>query len=107
MGPAKELVNFEGDNEWLVFLMHYGVVGMVALAVLGWSFYRAVSDAAKAAAFAEVRALNFALKAFLLIAPAFMFVAGIYQNQQIMSVFLILLAWGTRQNTAAAARPSS
>jgi O-antigen ligase len=96
-GPAKDTLGYSVDNEWLMLLSRYGIAGVIVFILFGFAIFRVLNRAAKRAAFPEIYGLNLALKAFIPAASIFMFVGGIYHNLQIMSVFLILIAWSTKQ----------
>jgi hypothetical protein len=94
LGPAKGLVNLNVDNEWLLFLVRYGIGGVVLAAMLGISMFVASNAFVRDIPSTDSAGFGIALQAFLLAAPVFMLTAAIYHHQQLMAILLLLVGLG-------------
>jgi hypothetical protein len=93
-GPAKGLISLNVDNEWLLFLVRYGIGGPILAFILGFSLYRASNDLKGTASTLEVGGFAIALQAILLALPVFMVTAAIYHHQQLMAILLLVVGLG-------------
>ncbi len=93
-GPAKGLISLNVDNEWLLFLVRYGIGGPILVFMLGFSLFRASNDLMRTASSLEIAGFAIALKAILLASPIFMVTAAIYHHQQLMAILLLLVGLG-------------
>jgi O-antigen ligase len=98
-GPAKGLVSYNVDNEWMLFLTRYGILGTVALFVLGKSFFSSSRLFVRQTAFPELKVLNQSLQLFLVLASLAMVTSGIYHYQQLMAVTMVLFGLAHRRFT--------
>ena len=94
LGPAKGLINLNVDNEWLLFLVRYGIGGVVLAAMLGISMFVASNALVREVPSTDLAGFGIALQAFLLAAPVFMLTAAIYHHQQLMAILLLVAGLG-------------
>jgi O-antigen ligase len=90
-GPGKALFAYSPDNEWLMLLTRYGIVGCGIFILFGRSLFVTSTAAARRTSSPLVKGLNYGLQAFLLGAAVDMMSAGIFYEQQNAAVLLILL----------------
>jgi hypothetical protein len=93
-GPAKGLISLYVDNEWLLFLVRYGVPGPVLVLALGISMFRGTNQLVNGSASSDGQGFGVALQAFLLATPFFMITASIYHHQQLMGILLLIVGLG-------------
>lgn len=87
-GPAKASMPTVVDNEWILLLRRYGVIGL--LIFIGWarSIFRGLGVGLRSR---ENRALAAGLRATLLSYALIMIVGGVYGNEQTMVVLMLLV----------------
>ena len=106
-GPAKELHSTIVDNEWLLLLRRYGIVGVTVFAMLMLSFYRGLSAIARLSAAREIQSLCNALQATLVAYSVYMIAASIYHSLKLMPLLLVMLGLAFTQWRAKSDEPSS
>jgi len=94
-GPGKAVIGFEAtriiDNEWLLLMVRYGVVGLaVFLCLFGNLFFGLSHIRRKLNQDRLVAALTFALQSIFIAYAVYMFPAGVYHNMQLMSLIMLL-----------------
>jgi hypothetical protein len=94
LGPAKGIISLNIDNEWLLFLVRYGVAGPVLVLMMGIAMFRSTQKLVRSAQSTNARGYGFALQAFLLSSMIFMIVAAVYHHQQLMAILLLLVGLG-------------
>ncbi len=97
IGPAKTLVSPDVDNEFLLFLVRYGIVGLAAFLGLCGSLFLTASRIAHRATSPEGRAMGVALQATFIGYIPYLALAGIYHDLQLMSLLLIVLGIASSQ----------
>lgn len=93
-GPAKGLISLNVDNEWLLFLVRYGIAGPILAFLLGLGMFRAMNELMRKAPSSEAGGYAIALQASLLAGAIFMITAAVYHHQQLMAVLLLLVGLG-------------
>lgn len=90
-GPGKATMTTIVDNEWLLLLRRYGLVGI--LVFISWfaSFYFGLSKIRRGSSAVEVTALTIALQATLIAYAAYMIPAGVYHSLQLMPIVILFL----------------
>ncbi len=94
LGPAKGLISLNVDNEWLLFLVRYGVAGPVLVLILGVAMFRGTDQLIRGSALSDARGFGVAMQSFLLVAPVFMITASVYHHQQLMAILLLMVGLG-------------
>lgn len=79
------------DNEWLLILRRYGVLGFTVFLCLCTSLFLGLFRIRKLSIDQTTIALSIALQAIFLGYILYMFVAGIYHTMQLMTILLLLL----------------
>lgn len=90
-GPGKATMGTIVDNEWLLLLRRYGVIGICVFIGLYWTFFRGLSQIRKRATEPSVVALCVALQGTLVGYTLYMVPAAVYHCMQLMSILLIFL----------------
>lgn len=90
-GPAKANHRVVVDNEWLLLLRRYGVVGLTAFLGLFGSLFVGLSDLRRDNREATGLALCIALQATLVGYALYMLTAGVYHMLQLMPITLLFL----------------
>jgi len=90
-GPGKATMTTIVDNEWLLLLRRYGLVGVIIFILWFANFYFGLSKVYRSSSSAEVRALTVALQSTLLACAVYMIPAAIYHSLQLMPILLIFL----------------
>ena len=90
-GPGKATMTTIVDNEWLLLLRRYGLVGVIIFILWFANFYFGLSKICRSSSSAEVMALTVALQATLLAYAVYMIPAAVYHSLQLMPIFLIFL----------------
>ena len=90
-GPGKATMETTVDNEWLLLLRRYGLIGIVVFISWFGSFYFGLTRILRASVVPEMEALTIALQATLVAYAVYMIPAAIYHALQLMPILLILL----------------
>lgn len=90
-GPGKMTMTTIVDNEWLLLLRRYGLIGIIIFILWFANFYFGLSKICRISSSAEVRALTIALQATLLACAVYMIPAAVYHSLQLMPILLIFL----------------
>ena len=90
-GPGKMTMTTIVDNEWLLLLRRYGLIGVIIFILWFANFYFGLSKICRISSSAEVRALAVALQATLLAYAVYMIPAAVYHSLQLMPILLIFL----------------
>jgi len=90
-GPAKATMETIVDNEWLLILRRYGILGCVVLFSLGASFYRGLSKILLYSQVKEAKCIAIALQATLLSYLVYMIPLSVYHSLQIMPILLVFM----------------
>ncbi len=90
-GPAKATMTTSIDNEWLLVLRRYGIVGLAIFVSLLGSFYFSLSRIFGKAQTNIVRVFSTGLQAGLVAYVVSMIVAALYHSIQSMSILMVLL----------------
>jgi O-antigen ligase len=94
LGPAKGTISLNVDNEWLLFLVRYGIAGPILAFMLGLSMFRTTEHIVRRTLSSVARGFAITLQAFLLASMIFMVTAAIYHHQQLMAILLLLVGLG-------------
>jgi hypothetical protein len=90
-GPGKATMTTIVDNEWLLLLRRYGLIGVIIFILWFANFYFGLSKICRSSSSAEVRALTVALQATFLAYAVYMIPAAVYHSLQLMPILLIFL----------------
>ena len=90
-GPGKVTMTTIADNEWLLLLRRYGLIGVIIFISWFVSFYHGLSRICRSSSSAEVRVLAAALQATILAYAVYMIPAAVYHSLQLMPILLIFL----------------
>ena len=90
-GPGKMTMTTIVDNEWLLLLRRYGLIGVIIFVLWFVNFYFGLSKICRSSSYAEARALAVALQATLLAYAVYMIPAAVYHSLQLMPILLIFL----------------
>jgi O-antigen ligase len=90
-GPGKATMIISVDNEWLLLLRRYGVIGVSVFILWFIGIYRNLTKIAIHCHNNYTESLCAALEATIIAYAVFMIPAGIYHNLQLMPVLLIFL----------------
>lgn len=90
-GPAKATMHTFVDNEWLLFLRRYGILGSLILAGFFIQAFVQLSRTREEGVTCVGRALSLSMQGSLVGWAIFMMAAELYHDMQLMSVFVILL----------------
>ncbi|NMA91815.1 MAG: O-antigen ligase family protein, partial [Firmicutes bacterium] len=90
-GPGKVDMGTVVDNEWLLLLRRYGVVGLSLFLSLFGSIYLGLSRIVKRSEEAPAVALAVALKSTLIAYMVYMALAVVYHSLQLMPILLLSL----------------
>jgi len=90
-GPGKSTMTTDVDNEWLLLLRRYGIVGGLIFCCWFLAFYRGLSRIRRNTLSAEVKALALTLQATFVSYAVYMIPAGVYHDLQLMPVIMVLL----------------
>jgi O-antigen ligase len=90
-GPGKATMGTIVDNEWLLLLRRYGIVGLVVFLCFFGSLFFGLSRIRKAHSDPLVVALTVALQGTFVGYAFYMFLAAVYHSMQLMSIFILLL----------------
>src|SRR5690606_11453934 len=88
-GPAKETMPTYVDNEWLLMLRRYGILGAASLTALYVSMFAGLERARRAATNPASEALSIALQGTLTGWVVYMGAATVYHSLRLMPIFLI------------------
>jgi len=90
-GPGKATMTTNVDNEWLLLLRRYGIIGI--LIFISWfaSFYFGLARIRRSSPVVEIAALIVALQATLVAYAVYMIPAAIYHSLQLMPILLLFL----------------
>jgi O-antigen ligase len=94
LGPAKGLVSLNIDNEWLLFLVRYGIAGPILAFMIGLSLFKRTEELVRVSQSKDGKGYAIALQASLIGASIFMVTAAIYHHQQLMAILLLLVGLG-------------
>lgn len=97
-GPGKATMTTIVDNEWLLLLRRYGIVGMSIFIFWFVSIYFRLSKIRRNLTTAEVAALTVALQATLLAYAVYMILAAVYHSLQLMPILLLFLGLAYSQS---------
>ncbi len=106
-GPGKGLISYNVDNEWLLLLVRYGIMGAVIVFMLGRSLYISMGNLVRRVSVPVLKGFGIAMQVFILTAGLYMVTAGIYHNQQMMAVLLLLVGLGQSMLRVSDSVPSS
>ena len=98
LGPAKALVSTNVDNEFLLVLARYGIVGLAVFVGLYGSLYLSAARASRSAKTPEAQVMGVALEATIVGYIPYMALAGVYHDLQLMSITLIVLGVALSQS---------
>lgn len=90
-GPGKATMTTIVDNEWLLLLRRYGIVGVTVFISWFTSFYFGLTKIRCANAISEVVALTVGLQATIVAYAIYMIPAAIYHSLQLMPILLLFL----------------
>ena len=90
-GPGKMTMTTIVDNEWLLLLRRYGLIGIIIFILWFANFYFGLSKIYRTSSSTEVVALAVALQATLLACAVYMIPAAVYHSLQLMPILLIFL----------------
>jgi hypothetical protein len=88
------LISLNIDNEWLLFLVRYGIAGPIITLMLGIAMFRTTNELVRGEAASEARGYGIALQAFILGSLVFMLTGAVYHHQQLMAILLLLMGLG-------------
>jgi len=102
-GPGKETISSIVDNEWLLLLRRYGLLGVVVFILWFVSVYRTLSRIGRETRNNYTETFCTSLQATLIAYAIFMIPAGVYHSLQLMPILLIFLglAYTQRQSLQA------
>jgi len=90
-GPGKATMGTIVDNEWLLLLRRYGVVGLAVFLCLFGSLFFSLSRIRKANPDPSVVALTVALQGTFVGYVLYMGLAAVYHSLQLMPIFVLFL----------------
>jgi O-antigen ligase len=90
-GPGKETMGTIVDNEWLLILRRYGLIGTIAFIVLFGNLFFGLSKISRQGEDFSVCAIALALQGTFVGYVFYMFLASIYHSLQLMPIFLLFL----------------
>jgi len=90
-GPGKATMGTIVDNEWILVLRRYGLVGLVIFISLFASLYLGLSRIRRRSPAVEVVVLTVALEGTLVAYAVYMTVAAVYHLLQLMPILLLFL----------------
>lgn len=90
-GPGKTIMGTIVDNEWLLLLRRYGVVGLAVFLCLFGSLFFGLSRIRKANPDPSVVALTVALQGTFVGYVLYMGLAAVYHSLQLMPIFVLFL----------------
>jgi O-antigen ligase len=90
-GPGKATMGTIVDNEWLLLLRRYGVVGLVIFLCLFGNLFFGLSRIRKAYSDPSVVALSVALQGTFVGYASYMVLAAVYHSLQLMPILLLFL----------------
>ena len=90
-GPGKAIMGTIVDNEWLLLLRRYGVVGLVIFLCLFGNLFFSLSRIRKAYSDPSVVALSVALQGTFVGYACYMALAAVYHSLQLMPIVLLFL----------------
>ena len=90
-GPAKKTMGTIVDNEWLLILRRYGLIGTIAFIVLFGNLFFGLSKISQQGEDFSACALSLALQGTFVGYVFYMFLASIYHSMQLMPIFLLFL----------------
>jgi O-antigen ligase len=96
-GPGKATMTTIADNEWVLLLRRYGVVGLVIFIWWFVSFYFGLTRIRRTSSVPETIALTMALQATLVAYAVYMIPAAIYHSLQLMPILLVFLGLANSQ----------
>jgi len=99
-GPAKATMGTIVDNEWLLVLRRYGVVGLTVFIGLFGSLFLGLSRIRRGNTDHSVLALSVGLQATLVAYTVYMILAAVYHSLQLMSILLVFLGLAYSQSRA-------
>ena len=79
------------DNEWLLILRRYGLIGTIAFIVLFGNLFFGLSKISRQGEDFSVCAIALALQGTFVGYVFYMFLASIYHSLQLMPIFLLFL----------------
>jgi len=100
-GPGKATMNTIVDNEWLLLLRRYGVVGVAVFILWFAGVYRMLSRIGKGTQKRYTQTFCVGLQATLIAYAIYMIPLGVYHSLQLMPILLIFLglAYTQRQSS--------
>lgn len=90
-GPVEEGMPTIVDNEWLLLLRRYGIVGVAVFVALFASLFIGLSKIRRASSSVDVSMLTVALQATIVAYAIFMIPAGVYHSLRLMPILLLFL----------------
>lgn len=104
-GPGKATMGTIVDNEWLLLLRRYGVVGLAIFLGLFGSLFLGLSRIRRVNSETSVVALSVALQGTLVGYALYMMLAAVYHSLQLMPILLLFLGlaysqWRPRRSRA-------
>jgi len=90
-GPGKATMGTIVDNEWLLVLRRYGVVGLTVFLGLFGSLFLGLSRIRRVNSELSVIALSVALQGTLVGYALYMMLAAVYHSMQLMPILLLFL----------------
>jgi len=98
-GPAETTMLSTVDNEWILVLRRYGLLGMSVFLCLCLSLYSAVARVGRRRKGRAATALSVSLQAVLVGYAVYMIPASVYHSLQLMPILLLLVGlclsqWG-------------
>ena len=99
-GPGKDTMSTIVDNEWLLLLRRYGLLGVAVFILWFVGVYRTLSHIERGTKNSYTKTFCTALQATLIAYAVYMIPAGIYHSLQLMPILLIFLglAYTQRQS---------
>ena len=98
-GPGKDEMTTIVDNEWLLLLRRYGIVGVIIFIILFWNFYSGLNRIQRRVEdnlFLEIFAIF--LQVSLVSIAVYMIPAAFYHSLQLMPLLMTLLGLVYSQN---------
>jgi len=96
-GPAESTMLSTVDNEWILLLRRYGVVGIASFVCLSCSLYAGVASVARQREGNATMALSVVLQAALVGYAVYMVPAGVYHSLQLMTILLLIVGLASSQ----------
>jgi len=91
LGPEKSTSPSSVDNEWLLILRRYGVIGFLIFFMWSWKFYRGIDKIQKGnESFLSFKIFSISLEASLVAIGIYMISAGFYHFLQGMPILMTI-----------------